>query len=141
MLMSLRQPGRWACIPRRLGRWLQQRRVHVPASLLLLLLLNPLACVIHCHLITTLTPSAPVTRLAGSSSMICGHAADAPVAPPPLAPDLLRTLFQLVLTRVSLLLPPLLLLLLRWRQPDRLLPQQQDAPIPPPPRCLLAHAT
>lgn len=129
------QPGRtesaWRWPELRLRAWLR----HAPVLLVVLvLLLNPLACIVHCHLPAVLFQRTAVTTIAGQALVICGHAGSTSDAPAPLAPDLLRMLFELAPAHNRLLLLLLLLLLLHPTTARPLLPQHTCAPPLPPPR-------
>jgi hypothetical protein len=129
------QPGRTESACRRpdlrLRAWLR----HAPALLVvLLLLLDPLACIVHCHLPAVLFQRTPVTTIEGQAVVICGHAGGTSDAPAPLVPDLLRMLFELAPAHNRLLLLLLLLLLLHPTTVRPLLPQHTCAPPLPPPR-------
>jgi len=129
------QPGRTESVCRRpdlrLRAWLR----HAPALLVVpVLLLDPLACIVHCHLPAVLFQRTAVTTVEGQALVICGHAGGTSAAPAPPAPELLRMLFELAPTHDRLLLLLLLLLLLHPTTARPLLSQHTCAPPLPPPR-------
>ncbi len=131
MVQSGRTESAWHRPELRLQAWLRQ----APALLVVLVLfLDPLACIVHCHLPAVLFQRTAVPPIEGQALVICGHAGGPADAPAPPAPELLRMIFELAPAHTRLLPHLLLLLLLHPTAPRLLLSQHTSTPPLPPPR-------